>query len=324
MSPASSSNKVAMEDGDTALADEMKDFYGSQRVFLGDGPTVPRIEPFSPAVWMSLPSGVRIALVFIIILAFVLPICVGYIVNNMCNVDQRVESHRHGSGGSSESDTNASHESPCGQDTPCKRSDGFGFFVDNWLMVYLRIGFVCARLVAIIVIHYWNFPTEESYNTGKNQKAHYSEESVDRGNDDDDAKEEEGETRKHNKNEDPWWAIFVPSSQRSHPVARDAWIRSTIFFGTVSLYLFSHMILNYMWHAMYGCANDPDSARSVLIYSLGSAIALLPLLAEADVYSAAAIGIYVASLIYTLLVTSDASAAAAAGNSTAVGDMALS
>jgi len=309
-----------MEDGDTALADELKDFYGSQRVFLGDGPTVPRIEPFSPAVWMSLPSGVRIALVFIIILAFVLPICVGYIVNNMCNVDSRVEAHRHGGGsgeGSSEGSSGSEGvESPCGQGTPCQRADGFGFFFDNWLMVYLRIGFVCARLVAIIVIHYWNFPTEESYNVSKGQRV------------DDDGEEEEEVAKTKSKNDDPWWAIFVPSSQRSHPVARDAWIRSTVFFGTVSLYLFSHMILNYMWHAMYGCANDPESARSVLIYSLGSAIALLPLLAEADVYSAAAIGIYVASLIYTLLVTtSDASAAVtatAAGNSTAVGDMALS
>jgi hypothetical protein len=242
-------------------------FYGEQRVLVGDGPTVPRIEPFSPSVWSDLPLHVRVTLIVLIILAFAIPICVGAGVSEQCQTDRRC----------------------------CSTESGFSYFVENWSGVYLRIGFVLARLTAIIVIHYWHFPTEDSY-----QRAESGARGTRGG------KEEEGERATEGK-EDPWWAIFVPTNQRGHPIAREAWLKSTMYFGFVSLYLFAHLILNWMWHAMSGCAHDSESARTILLYTLGTSIALIPLLAEADVYSAAAIGVYVASIIYTLIVSSASS-----------------
>jgi len=74
--------------------------------------------------------------------------------------------------------------------------------------------------------------------------------------------------------------------------------------GTGFLMLLS-LALNYLWVVFYSCMGDPHQARNVLISLLGTNIALALLILQLDRFAAASQGVYIAYLVYALILNHD-------------------
>lgn len=136
-------------------------------------------------------------------------------------------------------------------------------FTIVWILIYLRLGFIACRLAFITASHAKNFPHTEASKPSK------------------------------------WWHVCVPETVCESN--RVWWARSGIFLGLLLTLFLAHIALGLYWVVEFNCNRDAEGARLILLLMLGSAIALTTMLAPVDIYSAAAMGFYVAWLVVAMI-----------------------
>jgi hypothetical protein len=265
--------------------------------FLLNRELPPRIEPFAKETWDGFAPHVRTTVLVVVCVVALIPALVGFLVSMVCPICTRdrdevvavaqeaAAAERDGTAASGASadgaresaGTGARAVGPRGRTLPCLgtcpvKPDGqpeSGFFIGSWVVLYLRLGLVAARLAILFASHIHRFPRSKPGAADAPRAA----------------------------------SAFTPAWVA--PEHKSWWKRSTFYLITVGSTFLLHLFANYMWVVLYGCRRSAKMGRTALLLSLSSALSLAFLLIPIDGYSAATLGAYVAYLVFALILNED-------------------